>query len=474
MGIIAVPYTPLPPHLSRMAQGTFFTSWLLWQQMTFVSSLLFASPLPGKWYLVLLHRLVYCFTAQTVTSAGFPSKGQLGPTCTITFFSSPITHDASLQYPFFPSRRDRVVRVTKARLSGPLDAEIHNLVKLLIRVATNICAQVLAMGIILVFLTGLIKLWTSNRYMRKVEQLDAEKLARITEMQASGISTTPSRTRLGAEIPFGVKALQHGVEVDGIWVAKQAALAAQPPNRKWSSRRKSTTPNSLFEMMDITSPSRSRRGRTVSRASRLAAGKISRKEIVDPSPQTREKLENMSLLEQVDRREAATGGEHASFAGQDQKGALDRIQRSLRMKVEAQQEQTKRRHAGRVDAVEFRSNVQTNRPQRFYPSIEANSSATTPLMASKARSHATETRIDGLLVAHGASQAPARLAMRGPPHHGRPREQRSAESHSQGAPTIPHHSNPAHKAQIHQSGRRGSYHSHVPSPRTGAAAQALG
>ena len=73
------------------------------------------------------------------------------------------------------------------------------------------------MGIVAVFCAGLVKLWWNNRLMRKQEILDEEKRARYTEMRRSGISA--KRTN---EIPFGVRALQSGIEVDGIWISRPA------------------------------------------------------------------------------------------------------------------------------------------------------------------------------------------------------------------------------------------------------------
>ncbi|KAM7188830.1 hypothetical protein V8F33_010377 [Rhypophila sp. PSN 637] len=76
---------------------------------------------------------------------------------------------------------------------------------------------VLAMGIVAVFCAGLIKLWFNNRLMRKQEILDEEKRARYTEMRKSGLSV--KRTN---DIPFGVRAIQSGVEVAGIWISRPA------------------------------------------------------------------------------------------------------------------------------------------------------------------------------------------------------------------------------------------------------------
>ncbi|KAK0672856.1 hypothetical protein QBC41DRAFT_242689 [Cercophora samala] len=74
---------------------------------------------------------------------------------------------------------------------------------------------ILAMGIVAVFCAGLIKLWWNNRLVRKQELLDEEKRLRVEEMRRSGLGM--KRTN---DIPFGVRAIQGGVEVDGIWISR--------------------------------------------------------------------------------------------------------------------------------------------------------------------------------------------------------------------------------------------------------------
>ncbi|KAI1104185.1 hypothetical protein F4804DRAFT_204982 [Jackrogersella minutella] len=73
---------------------------------------------------------------------------------------------------------------------------------------------VLAAAIVVVFFAGLVKLWWLSRFLRKHEVLDLEKRARQMEMQKSGI---PAGKRI--DIPFGVRAIQSGIEVDGIWIS---------------------------------------------------------------------------------------------------------------------------------------------------------------------------------------------------------------------------------------------------------------
>lgn len=73
------------------------------------------------------------------------------------------------------------------------------------------------MGIVAVFCAGLVKLWLNNRLMRKQEVLDEEKRARYTEMRRSGL-----QVKRANDIPFGVRAIQSGVEVEGIWISRPA------------------------------------------------------------------------------------------------------------------------------------------------------------------------------------------------------------------------------------------------------------
>lgn len=74
---------------------------------------------------------------------------------------------------------------------------------------------VLAAAIVLVFIAGLVKLWRGNRIMAKQELVDEEKRARVSELRKTGL---PAKRR--TEIPFGVRALQNGVEVDGIFISR--------------------------------------------------------------------------------------------------------------------------------------------------------------------------------------------------------------------------------------------------------------
>lgn len=283
---------------------------------------------------------------------------------------------------------------------------------------------VLAMGIVAVFLAGLVKLWWTNRHMRKIEELDAEKQARAVQMRKSGLSADQAASRLagagagGGEIPFGIKALESGAEVEGVWVARMASMASRPPDRKWSSKRKvKRTPAAasaaLLEMNDLSlSPSkRARRGS--SRASR-----ISRREIVEPSSQTRGKLEALSLLEEerlsrdIAGREKSSGehvtdGQARKLSSQDRtqqvghKGPLGRIQRSLKKKVtlmETDEVHATKRQSGE-GVREFHQQAEARKPQRFYPE-----NSTTTQVAPSPRNQATNPRVNSLTSEHDLGQ----------------------------------------------------------------------
>ncbi|KAM0424730.1 hypothetical protein ACHAPT_010040 [Fusarium lateritium] len=74
---------------------------------------------------------------------------------------------------------------------------------------------VLGCCIVLVFAAGLVKLWWTNRAMRRLEIIDEEKRARVSVMSHCGIENMRP-----PEIPFGIRAIQNGVQVEGIWISR--------------------------------------------------------------------------------------------------------------------------------------------------------------------------------------------------------------------------------------------------------------
>ncbi|KAJ0165983.1 hypothetical protein CTA2_9222 [Colletotrichum tanaceti] len=87
---------------------------------------------------------------------------------------------------------------------------------------------ILALAICVVFVIGFIKLWWTNRYIAKIEVIDAEKRAHAAELESTGLPPPP---RKQSDIPFGVRAIQSGIEVDGIWISRPNTPSVEsPPN----------------------------------------------------------------------------------------------------------------------------------------------------------------------------------------------------------------------------------------------------
>ncbi|KAK1597910.1 uncharacterized protein LY79DRAFT_587073 [Colletotrichum navitas] len=87
---------------------------------------------------------------------------------------------------------------------------------------------ILACAIGVVFIIGFVKLWWMNRYIARQEIIDAEKRAHAAELAATGLPVPP---RKKSEVPFGVRAIQSGVEVDGIWISRPNTPSTEPsPN----------------------------------------------------------------------------------------------------------------------------------------------------------------------------------------------------------------------------------------------------
>ncbi|KAF7912548.1 uncharacterized protein EAF01_001569 [Botrytis porri] len=75
---------------------------------------------------------------------------------------------------------------------------------------------VLGCAIVAVFCAGYIKLLWTNRIVARQEIIDEEKRMKIEELRQSGQFVEPMK---GADIPFGVRAIQSGIQVDGIWIS---------------------------------------------------------------------------------------------------------------------------------------------------------------------------------------------------------------------------------------------------------------
>lgn len=263
------------------------------------------------------------------------------------------------------------------------------------------------MGIVVVFGIGLVKLWVANRYMRKLEELDAEKQARVVQIRKSGLSAS-GKPRLDSKIPFGVKALESGVEVDGIWVARMASMATRPPERRWNSKRKvRAAPASLVEVDGPHRPGkRARRGSRGPK--RAGSNTISRKEIMEPSARTRNKLEELPLPEDSQPRNSTgmskdsvlseTPRHRQSRAQRGQNSTLGRLQRGLKRMTSSETWQNPGQHqfVEPLDAGDFEEKAQAKKHQRFYPNSSKTTavaaSTTPPQVAAQSRSQETRER----------------------------------------------------------------------------------
>jgi len=77
-------------------------------------------------------------------------------------------------------------------------------------------SQVLAVAIAGVFFLGYGKLLWMSRLLKKQELVDEEKRMKILELRRSGQFIGPKNTH---EVPFGIRAIQSGIQVDGIWIS---------------------------------------------------------------------------------------------------------------------------------------------------------------------------------------------------------------------------------------------------------------
>ncbi|RKF58901.1 hypothetical protein GcM3_179013 [Golovinomyces cichoracearum] len=75
---------------------------------------------------------------------------------------------------------------------------------------------ILGIALFLVFTFGWVKLAIKVRLMKKHEIVDEEKRSRIQEFRGN---SQRGESRGKHEIPFGVRAIQSGIQVDGIWIS---------------------------------------------------------------------------------------------------------------------------------------------------------------------------------------------------------------------------------------------------------------
>ncbi|KAM0260284.1 hypothetical protein ACHAQJ_002849 [Trichoderma viride] len=127
---------------------------------------------------------------------------------------------------------------------------------------------VLGCCIVLVFAFGMVRLWWTNRKIAKLELIDEERRVRLAEMRYCGINA-----RGITDIPFGVRAIQSGIQVEGIWISR--------PNTPSSSR--ATSSPTLIG--DPTDPRGKGRGKGKGKA-RYIPVEVTETAVSSSSPQT--------------------------------------------------------------------------------------------------------------------------------------------------------------------------------------------
>ncbi|KAF8858090.1 hypothetical protein BDZ45DRAFT_690373 [Acephala macrosclerotiorum] len=105
---------------------------------------------------------------------------------------------------------------------------------------------ILGLAILGVFVIGYGKLLYTNRLVKKQEVVDEEKRMRIQELRNSGQIVESRRSH---DIPFGVRAIQSGIQVDGIWISQGSTPV--PSELKLGHLRGSST-----DMMDFNDSSK--------------------------------------------------------------------------------------------------------------------------------------------------------------------------------------------------------------------------
>jgi len=80
--------------------------------------------------------------------------------------------------------------------------------------------QVLACGIVVTIFLGLLKLWYDRNKIRKYSKVDKGKTAATPEMLESQPVQQVQAEEMKQDIPFGIRAIESGIEVDGVWISR--------------------------------------------------------------------------------------------------------------------------------------------------------------------------------------------------------------------------------------------------------------
>ncbi|KAH6614842.1 hypothetical protein C7974DRAFT_442852 [Boeremia exigua] len=79
---------------------------------------------------------------------------------------------------------------------------------------------VLACGIVVTIFLGFLKLWYDRSKIRKYSKVEKGKQAATPEMLESQPVQQVQAEEMKRDIPFGVRAIESGIEVDGVWISR--------------------------------------------------------------------------------------------------------------------------------------------------------------------------------------------------------------------------------------------------------------
>ncbi|KAJ4380579.1 hypothetical protein N0V86_003938 [Didymella sp. IMI 355093] len=79
---------------------------------------------------------------------------------------------------------------------------------------------VLACAIVVTIFLGFIKLWYDRSRLRKYSKVDKGKQAATPEMLESQPVQQVQAEEMKDDIPFGVRAIESGIEIDGVWISR--------------------------------------------------------------------------------------------------------------------------------------------------------------------------------------------------------------------------------------------------------------
>ncbi|KAH7080407.1 hypothetical protein BKA63DRAFT_242979 [Paraphoma chrysanthemicola] len=106
---------------------------------------------------------------------------------------------------------------------------------------------VLGCGIMLTIFLGLLKLWYDTHKIKKYSKVDKGKRAQTPEMlEAQPVTAVSIETK--DEIPFGIRAIQSGIEIDGVWISRTNTPVGSSRNSIMDEKLSRSYNNSQLEL----------------------------------------------------------------------------------------------------------------------------------------------------------------------------------------------------------------------------------